>query len=84
MGVSGFFFLFERMRRMDWQKVMSRLSVPGLTLLLAGGLLATQAMRLCRLVFGDRAERAVLPLRIFGLVVALLGALILLDFIPGL
>lgn len=43
-----------------------------------------QATRLCRFVLRDRGERAVLPVRIAGLALALLGALILLDVFPGL
>ena len=39
---------------MDWQKVLSRLSVPGVTLLLAGVVVCVQATRICRLVLGDR------------------------------
>ncbi|MEG2355548.1 MAG: hypothetical protein RSC40_01185 [Clostridia bacterium] len=69
---------------MDWYKVLSRLSVPGLTLLLVGTLLCMQSAKLCRLVLKEKGERAILPLRIAGLVVALLGTAILLDFIPGL
>ena len=33
---------------MDWEKVLSRLSVPGITLLLVGAVLCVQATRLCR------------------------------------
>ena len=69
---------------MDWQKVLSRLSVPGVTLLLAGVVVCVQATRICRLVLGDWGERAVLPVRLAGLALALLGALILLDVFPGL
>lgn len=69
---------------MDWQKVLSRLSVPGITLLVVGAALCTQAVKLCRLLPNNKGERAVLPVRIIGLVLALLGALILLDVIPGL
>lgn len=68
----------------DWEKVLSRLSVPGIALLLVGAVLCVQATRLCRFVLRDRGERAVLPVRIAGLVLALLGALILLDVFPGL
>ena len=68
----------------DWEKVLSRLSVPGITLLLVGAVICVQATRLCRFVLHDRGERAVLPVRIAGLVLALLGALILLDVFPGL
>ena len=49
-----------------------------------GAVLCVQATRLCRFVLHDRGERAVLPVRIAGLVLALLGALILLDVFPGL
>ena len=70
--------------RMNWEKVLSRLSVPGLTLLVLGVLTSAQAAKLCRLVFKERGERAILPVRITGLVLALLGAAILLDLIPGL
>ena len=69
---------------MDWEKGLSRVSVPGITLLLVGAVLCVQATRLCRFVLHDRGERAVLPVRIAGLVLALLGALILLDVFPGL
>lgn len=68
--------------RMDWQKVLSRLSIPGLILLVTGVVMGSQAVRLCGLA-GFR-ERAVLWLRLIGLALALLGAAILLDFIPGL
>ena len=69
---------------MNWEKIFSRLSVPGLTLLLFGAVACTQATKLCRLALGEKGERAVLPLKIAGLLIALLGALILLDVIPGL
>ncbi len=69
---------------MDWQKVLSRLSVPGVTLLLVGVLLCVHALRLCRLVFGERGEKAILPVRLIGLALAIFGALILLDVFPGL
>ena len=39
----------------DWEKVLSRLSVPGITLLLAGVVLCAQATRLCRFVLRDLA-----------------------------
>ena len=68
---------------MDWEKVLSRLSVPGITLLLVGAVLCVQATRLCRFVLHDRGERAVLPVRIAGLVLALLGALILQTISNG-
>ena len=69
---------------MNWDDIFSRLSVTGVTLLLCGVLLCLYATKLVRLVFRERGERLLLPLRLLGLALALLGALILLDFIPGL
>lgn len=69
---------------LNWEKIWSRLSVPGITLLLVGVLTCTQAAKLCRLVWKDKGERAILPVKFAGLAAALLGALILLDLIPGL
>lgn len=68
--------------RMDWQKMLSRLSIPGLILLVAGVALSTQAARLCGLM--GKTERCALWLKLVGLALVLLGAVILLDFIPGL
>ena len=62
---------------MNWQKVMERLSIPGLTLLVLGAVAATQAGKYCK------SERLCVIARIAGLVSALLGAVILLDLIPG-
>ena len=62
---------------MNWQKVMERLSIPGLTLLVLGAVAATLAGKYCK------NERLKMIARIAGLVSALLGTLILLDFIPG-
>ena len=62
---------------MNWQKVLSRLSIPGLVLLVLGAVACTQAPRLFK------SERLMLIARIAGLVCAVVGAAILLDFIPG-
>ena len=62
---------------MNWQKVMERLSIPGLILLALGAVAATQAGKYCK------NERLCVIARIAGLVSALLGAMILLDLIPG-
>ena len=67
-----------------WDKVASRLSIPGLALVALGALLCYEAPKLCRLVFKERGDRAVTPMKVAGVVIALLGALVLLDFIPGL
>ena len=63
---------------MNWQKAMERLSIPGLILLLLGAVAATQAAKYCE------NKRLCMIARIAGLVSALLGAVILLDLIPGL
>ena len=63
---------------MNWQKVLSRLSIPGLVLLALGAVACTQAKRLMP------NERLVFWLRIAGIVLALAGTIILLDFVPGL
>ena len=63
---------------MNWQKVLSRLSIPGIALLALGAVAATQADKYCK------NERLCMIARIAGLVSALLGAVILLDLIPGL
>ena len=63
---------------MNWQKVLDKLSIPGLILLLLGAVAATQAERLCK------SERLRLAVRIAGLLAAMVGAAILLDAFPGL
>ena len=62
---------------MNWQKVLERLSVPGMALLVLGAVAASQAKRMFH------NERLVLIVRIAGMVLAMLGAVILLDWIPG-
>lgn len=64
---------------MYWQTVLSRLSIPGFALLLLGAVLCLGAPK-----FLKGRERAAILLRFAGLALAVLGALILLDFIPGL
>ena len=63
---------------MNWQKAVDRLSIPGLTLLLLGAVAATQAEKLCK------NERLCVAVRVAGLILALLGAAVMLDLIPGL
>ena len=69
------------------EKVLSRLSVPGVALLVVGAALGFGAEKLAALVFrGDeeKARKAAVPLKLGGLLVALAGALILLDVFPNL
>lgn len=63
---------------MNWQKVLDRLSIPGVILLVLGAVAATQAGKCCK------SGHLCMIARIAGLVSALLGAVILLDLIPGL
>lgn len=69
---------------MNWERVLARLSVPGLTLLVLGVLTCAQSAKLCRLALKEKGERAILPVKVAGLAMAILGAAILLDLIPGL
>ena len=62
---------------MNWQKILDRLSIPGMNLLVLGAVAASQAGKYCK------TERLCMTARITGLVSALLGAIILLDLIPG-
>ena len=63
---------------MNWQKMMDKLSIPGVILLALGAVAATQAGRLIH------NERLCMAVRAAGLMAALLGAAVLLDVFPGL
>ncbi|MBP3645395.1 MAG: hypothetical protein J6K55_03115 [Clostridia bacterium] len=63
---------------MNWQKMLDRLSIPGLLLLVLGAVMGMNASKIAK------TERLAFVLRVAGVVLALAGALILLDFIPGL
>jgi hypothetical protein len=67
---------------MYWQGVLSRLSIPGLCLLALGAALGYGAKWICGKVLKQGGERAVVPVKVAGLLMALVGALILLDIIP--
>jgi Na+/proline symporter len=66
-----------------WQGVLSRLSVPGLILLALGAVLCYGAPKIASLIWKEEAERAITPLKVAGLLVAILGAIILMDLIPN-
>ncbi len=66
-----------------WEKVITRLSVPGIILITAGIVLFFQSGKVSQWIFREKAERAALPVKLLGLLLAVFGALILLDFIPG-
>ena len=63
---------------MNWQKVLERLSIPGLVLLALGAVICVAAHR------AAQNKRLVSVMYAAGIVLALVGAVILLDFIPGL
>ena len=69
---------------MNWDQIFSRLSVTGVTLLLGGVLLSLYTTKLARFLFREKGQKWILPIRLLGLGIAVFGALILLDFIPGL
>ena len=75
-------FLEAEATGMYWQEVAGRLSIPGLCLLLLGAGLGYGARWLCAKVFRQGGERAVVPVKVAGLLLALAGALLLLDIIP--
>ena len=66
------------------ERVLSRASLPGLALLALGAWWILGAQGLCRVVFGEKGQRFVMPLKGLGMILAIVGALIVLDFIPGL
>ncbi len=69
---------------MDWDQILERLSITGITLLVLGIWISMQASTVCRLVLKEHSERFITPMKMAGLALAILGAIILLDFIPGL
>ncbi len=67
-----------------WERLMNALSVPALILLAAGVVLMVRAAKLSRLLFRDRGEAWIMPMRIAGLLLVALAVVILLHLIPGL
>jgi len=67
-----------------WQGVLSRLSVPGVILVVVGAVLCFAAPGLSARLWKRGGERAVTPMKVAGLAMAVLGALILLDVFPNL
>ena len=65
------------------ERVLARLSLPGVVLLALGAWWVLGAERLCSLALGEKGRRFVMPLKIIGIILALAGAVILLDLIPG-
>ena len=63
-----------------WDGVLSRLSVPGMVALAVGALMCWEAPKLAKLVFKEGGDRAVLPLKVAGLALAVVGAVLCLGF----
>lgn len=68
---------------LDMDKILDRLSVPGLILLVLGAVLGYGSRFLAQKVFPKQEEKAALTIKWVGLAMALLAALILLDFIKS-
>jgi len=62
------------------QGVLSRISIPGLILILVGAAVCFGAHRLAPRLFPNDAEKAVLPLKLGGLVLAIAGVALTLIF----
>ena len=65
-----------------WQTVASRVNVPGLLLLALGVVLSFGAPRLSRWLGKWGGDRAILPMKVAGLVLAVLGAIVALQILP--
>ena len=66
---------------MDMDKILARLSVPGLILLAAGAALGFISRVIAGKLFPKWGEKGVTALQWAGLALAILASLILLDFI---
>ena len=62
------------------QGVLSRISIPGLVLILAGAAVCFGAHRLAPRLFKNNADNAVLPLKLGGLLLVLIGVALTLIF----
>ncbi|HPF86891.1 MAG TPA: hypothetical protein PK537_02420 [Candidatus Limiplasma sp.] len=59
-----------------WQGVVSRISVPGIILIVLGAVLCFGAQKLAPMLFKD--EQKILPMKMTGLILVIAGALIAL------
>lgn len=66
---------------MDWDKILSKLSVPGLILVALGAVMCFGAGWLAGKLFKRHKEKAALWLKWAGLALAVLGSLDLLDIL---
>ena len=67
-----------------WQDVLARLSVPGLILALLGAILCYGAPKIAPRIWKQGGDQAIMPMKVAGLALAILGVLILLDVFPNL
>ena len=63
-----------------WDGVLSRVNLPGLILLALGAVATYFAPRLAPRLFPKGGDRAVMPLKVAGLALAVAGALMSLGF----
>ncbi len=63
------------------EKVLSRLNIPGLILLIAGAVAVVTSEGIVEKIGPENKEKINLVIKAAGIAAALLGALILLDFI---
>lgn len=59
-----------------WESVVSRVNVPGVLLLLVGALLTYGAPKLAPRIDPKGGDRAVVPLKVAGLVLAVAGTIL--------
>ena len=59
-----------------WQGVLARVNIPGLALLALGAVLCFGAGRIAGWIGKQGGDRAVMPLKVAGLVLAVAGAII--------
>ena len=62
-----------------WERVLEGTSIPGFIMLAVGILLATQALKVSRLLFGEKGEKAILPIRLIGFLLLAVTAIMLLS-----
>ena len=67
---------------LDGEKILSRLSVTGLSILAVGLVLGFGARKVCGVLFRDKADQWIMPCKLLGLALSIWAALILLDIIP--
>lgn len=67
---------------LDGNAILSRLSVTGLTIMIVGLILGFGGAKVCALLFKEKGDKLVLPVRLIGLGLCVWATLILIDVIP--